>query len=382
MLAQNEKNLGEPSIMQRRTFLTTGLAATALPHRFAIAQSARARTLRFVPQANLTLLDPIFATALVTVTPNPTPTPSSSVARTKLLNYLNQISGNHTLSGVISRQNMQEFDQATKALGYKVAVSTVDPWIYQGGYDDYDDSYFKRLMAHSNAGGIIGIHTSLPNPATFGGTGDTSNINPNRILTNGTADNNRLRRILDRVAAGLRPYKNANKAVIYRALIEMAGNWFWWGAGNFSVSQYIQLFRFVHDYLVVTKGLDNLLFLWGANGEAVPSVTDRYPGDDYIDIIGWDSYTDNPGPDSLPIYNWARSNHPTKLLAYAEFGSGNPSSPNPNFNAQTLIDSIKNQEPRICFTITWSGWGYDTMRNASNALRDPFVINRAQVNIP
>jgi hypothetical protein len=98
MLAQNEKNLGEPSIMQRRTFLTTGLAATALPHRFAIAQSARARTLRFVPQANLTLLDPIFTTALVTVTPNPTPTPSSSVARTKLLDYLNQISGNHTLS--------------------------------------------------------------------------------------------------------------------------------------------------------------------------------------------------------------------------------------------------------------------------------------------
>jgi peptide/nickel transport system substrate-binding protein len=53
--------------MQRRTFLTTGLAATALPYRFAIAQSARARTLRFVPQANLTLLDPIFTTALVTV---------------------------------------------------------------------------------------------------------------------------------------------------------------------------------------------------------------------------------------------------------------------------------------------------------------------------
>jgi len=67
MLPQNEKNLGEPKIMHRRTFITTGLAATALPRRFSIAQSARARTLRFVPQANLTLLDPIFTTALVTV---------------------------------------------------------------------------------------------------------------------------------------------------------------------------------------------------------------------------------------------------------------------------------------------------------------------------
>jgi peptide/nickel transport system substrate-binding protein len=53
--------------MRRRTFLATSVAATALPRRFAIAQSSRARTLRFVPQANLTLLDPIFTTALVTV---------------------------------------------------------------------------------------------------------------------------------------------------------------------------------------------------------------------------------------------------------------------------------------------------------------------------
>jgi peptide/nickel transport system substrate-binding protein len=54
--------------MRRRTFLATATvtAATALP-RFAIAQSARTRTLRFVPQANLTLLDPIFTTALVSV---------------------------------------------------------------------------------------------------------------------------------------------------------------------------------------------------------------------------------------------------------------------------------------------------------------------------
>jgi hypothetical protein len=38
-----------------------------MPAPFAIAQPARARTLRFVPQANLTLLDPIFTTALVTI---------------------------------------------------------------------------------------------------------------------------------------------------------------------------------------------------------------------------------------------------------------------------------------------------------------------------
>jgi peptide/nickel transport system substrate-binding protein len=54
--------------MRRRSFLRAaagGAAAASLP-RFSIAQPANARVLRFVPQANLTLLDPIFTTAAVT----------------------------------------------------------------------------------------------------------------------------------------------------------------------------------------------------------------------------------------------------------------------------------------------------------------------------
>jgi peptide/nickel transport system substrate-binding protein len=55
-------------IMRRRSFLQSGaagIAAAALP-RVSIAQPANARVLRFVPQSNLTLLDPIITTAAVT----------------------------------------------------------------------------------------------------------------------------------------------------------------------------------------------------------------------------------------------------------------------------------------------------------------------------
>jgi peptide/nickel transport system substrate-binding protein len=48
-------------MIKRRTVL--GGMAAALPARFAIAREDKVRTLRFVPQANLTLLDPIFTTA-------------------------------------------------------------------------------------------------------------------------------------------------------------------------------------------------------------------------------------------------------------------------------------------------------------------------------
>jgi peptide/nickel transport system substrate-binding protein len=53
--------------MRRRSFLKAAAVGltTALP-RFSIAQPANARVLRFVPQANLTLLDPIITTAAVT----------------------------------------------------------------------------------------------------------------------------------------------------------------------------------------------------------------------------------------------------------------------------------------------------------------------------
>src|SRR5271167_4200340 len=55
-------------IMKRRSVLRAGLAGgmAALLPRFAIGQSADARVLRFVPQANLTVLDPIVTTAAVT----------------------------------------------------------------------------------------------------------------------------------------------------------------------------------------------------------------------------------------------------------------------------------------------------------------------------
>src|SRR5258708_28511000 len=49
--------------LKRRNLLAAGAAALAAP---AVAQPAKTATLRFVPQANLTLLDPILTTALVT----------------------------------------------------------------------------------------------------------------------------------------------------------------------------------------------------------------------------------------------------------------------------------------------------------------------------
>ena len=49
--------------MHRRTFLTASTAALALP---AIAQAQNKRVLRFIPQSDLAVVDPIWTTAYVT----------------------------------------------------------------------------------------------------------------------------------------------------------------------------------------------------------------------------------------------------------------------------------------------------------------------------
>ena len=65
-LLQSKSNM--VVVMKRRTMLRTGVAGAvvaSLP-RVAISQSAATRVLKFVPQSNLTLLDPIITTAAVT----------------------------------------------------------------------------------------------------------------------------------------------------------------------------------------------------------------------------------------------------------------------------------------------------------------------------
>ena len=49
-------------MMKRRTLLATGGAALAAPH---VARSQAARTLRFVPQIDVPLLDPVVTSAYI-----------------------------------------------------------------------------------------------------------------------------------------------------------------------------------------------------------------------------------------------------------------------------------------------------------------------------
>ena len=84
--------------------------------------------------------------------------------------------------------------------------------------------------------------------------------------------------------------------MIFRPFHECNGDWFWWGKGFLTDEEYVELFRYTIDYLMEQKGVDNLAVAYSPNGPAenADEYLARYPGDDYVDILGLDYYHDKP----------------------------------------------------------------------------------------
>lgn len=92
--------------------------------------------------------------------------------------------------------------------------------------------------------------------------------------------------------------------VIVRFPHEMDGNWFWWGRGWCSPSEFIALCRLEADTLRELCGTEQLLFaydpdrLWkdlGAPDDGGCNFLTWYPGDAYVDIVGCDDYSIGTG---------------------------------------------------------------------------------------
>jgi mannan endo-1,4-beta-mannosidase len=86
--------------------------------------------------------------------------------------------------------------------------------------------------------------------------------------------------------------------VIFRPFHEHTGSWFWWGADHCTEGDYIELFQFTVEYLREDKGLGHLLFAFSPFAIGIGTEADyltRYPGDDYIDVMGVDYYYGDAG---------------------------------------------------------------------------------------
>ncbi|MCC2957404.1 glycoside hydrolase family 26 protein [Massilia sp. IC2-477] len=100
---------------------------------------------------------------------------------------------------------------------------------------------------------------------------------------------------IDLVAAQLRRLRDAGVTVLWRPLHEASGHkgdgWFWWGRqrsdGESPARANVELWRHMYRRMTGMHGLHNLIWVWNGQDET------WYPGDDVVDIVGWDIYDDS-----------------------------------------------------------------------------------------
>ncbi|MDR6436572.1 mannan endo-1,4-beta-mannosidase [Paenarthrobacter nicotinovorans] len=149
-------------------------------------------------------------------------------------------------------------------------------------------------------GGIQTFSAHMDNFATGGAFDDTDGGVVPRIMPGGDK-NKDFTDYLDRVARIAKAAVDENGEsipLVFRPFHENAGSWFWWGAAHASSSQYVELFRYTVEYLRDTKDVHNFLYSYSPGGgfSGTSDVFMRtYPGDDFVDVLGYDNYDGSGG---------------------------------------------------------------------------------------
>ncbi len=93
----------------------------------------------------------------------------------------------------------------------------------------------------------------------------------------------------------LKGAKNEMIPVLFRPFHELTGTWFWWGPNNCTAAEFKTLWKFTFHYLTTIKKCHNLIFVYNTGGDfkTKEEFLERYPGNDFADIISFDTYQYN-----------------------------------------------------------------------------------------
>jgi hypothetical protein len=145
-------------------------------------------------------------------------------------------------------------------------------------------------------GGVITISWHLNNPLTGKTAWDPAPGTVASVLPGGEK-HELYKSWLDKIAAfmlSLKGSRGENIPVIFRPFHELNGSWFWWGGKNCTPDELKQLYRFTETYLRKVKNVHNLLYAYNTDKfYSREEYLEKYPGDEWIDIIGFDIYQAN-----------------------------------------------------------------------------------------
>jgi len=160
----------------------------------------------------------------------------------------------------------------------------------------FTDMKKYAILVHAR-GGINEFSWHCNNPLTEGSAWDVTNPEVVRSILPAGKLNHVYIQWLDEVAnflEGLRDETGKPIPVLFRPFHEQGGSWFWWGKSLCSVAEFKELWQYTVNYLNHTKNLHNLIFVFSNSDSFNNSeeFLERYPGNDWVDIIGFDLYQD------------------------------------------------------------------------------------------
>jgi mannan endo-1,4-beta-mannosidase len=159
--------------------------------------------------------------------------------------------------------------------------------------------------------------------------------------------------------------------IIFRPFHEFDGDWFWWGANYCTAQQYKDLFQYTVKYLRDTKGVHNVLFSWSPDRffTTEAEYLARYPGNDYVDVLGMDNYYDVETAAGITttsnklkiISDYAIRNN--KIAALTETGKKNLTQN--DWYTEVLLKALTQQNVEISYALAWA--------NTSNEFWTPYT---------
>ncbi|MDE5755427.1 MAG: glycoside hydrolase [Oscillospiraceae bacterium] len=305
-----------------------------------------------------------------------------------LMSYLSSIYGKNILSG---QQEIymngphdveQEFKYIEEKTGKLPAIRGFDYGNFTCPAFGGDDGSTERVIAWAAKGGICTASWHLNVPTDFSSytIGDRidwaqttysekTDFSPSKAIQEGTKDNAYLTQALDTLATEFLELQEKGISLLWRPYHEAEGNggengsWFWWGREGSKV--YRELYIYTYKYLTETKGCHNLIWEW--NSYDYSTSANWYPGDNYVDIIGYDKYncTDwstgsaqivhNDSPIADTFYNIMERYNNAKMVALMEC------------DCFSTVENLTTEKAGWLYFMPW----YDGGSDDSNFLSNP-----------
>lgn len=237
------------------------------------------------------------------------------------------------------------------------------PAVY--GFDFVRGFIFRQHTIRAyERGAVITFSDHAPNFQTGGDAWDVQPNTVKEILIENSTAQQRLIQHLNQVADFLTTLVDKNGAlipVIYRPFHENTGDWFWWSQPYCTPAEYIALWQFTVDYLRNERNIHHVLYAYSPSDPAFSGGYEaRYPGNEYVDIIGFDSYATVLYEMFLVanarlVVEFAEAND--KVAALTEFGvsGGIQFADNPDWFTTVFLQPLKEDSiaRKLAYAHTW-----------------------------